>query len=85
MTGDLFHLAGTVVEGTYRIDGFVGEGSYGVVYRGLDLVHMKPIAFKVLRLPPQLSAVTRERLLAKFEEEADALIELSSGIRPSRG
>lgn len=77
VTADPYALAGTVVDGSYRIDGVVGEGSYGVVYRGLNLIHMTPIAFKVLRIPPQLKPEDRPRLIAKFDEEAEALIELS--------
>ncbi len=77
MTIDAFELTGTVVDGSYRIDAVVGEGSYGVVYRGMNLIHMTPIAFKVLRIPSQLKAEDRPALLAKFEEEAESLIELS--------
>ncbi|MFO0755202.1 MAG: SUMF1/EgtB/PvdO family nonheme iron enzyme [Byssovorax sp.] len=77
MTRDLFQLVGTVVEGSFLVDALVGEGSYGIVYRGLHLVHMTPIAFKVLRMPAQIGAIAKEALFAKFEEEAEALMELS--------
>ncbi|NUQ34790.1 MAG: hypothetical protein HUU29_07605, partial [Planctomycetaceae bacterium] len=37
--------------GRYRIDGLLGRGGMGEVFRAFDTVVQRPVALKVLRLP----------------------------------
>jgi len=46
---DAFGLTGAVLEGQYRVDRIVGEGGFGVVYRGQHLSLDQPVAIKVLK------------------------------------
>ena len=61
MTGaiDPFQLVGQTLDGVYRLDHLVGEGGFGVVYRGFHLAFEQPVAVKCLKLPPQMSSDTR--------------------------
>ncbi len=74
---DPFGLAGTVLEGQYRVDAVVGEGGFGVVYRGRHLSLDQPIAIKVLKGldggDPRINAL----VLEKFRTEARLLYTLS--------
>ena len=74
---DPFALVGSVLEGQYRIDEVVGEGGFGVVYRGWHLSFEQPIAVKVLKIPTELDATTQASVLAKFREEAKLQFVLS--------
>ena len=56
---------GTVLSGRYRIDGVVGVGGMGIVYRAHDLHLDVPIALKVLR--PEHGS--DERFLERFRRE----------------
>ncbi len=79
MTGaiDPFQLVGQTLDGVYRLDHLVGEGGFGVVYRGFHLAFEQPVAVKCLKLPPQMSSDTREAFLRKFREEGKLLYQLS--------
>lgn len=74
---DPFGLAGTVLEGQYRVDAMIGEGGFGVVYRGWHLALAQPIAIKALKGldggDPSVNAI----VLEKFREEARLLYTLS--------
>ncbi len=73
---DFFHIVGNVIDGRYRVDAVVGEGGFGVVYRGFHLGFEKPVALKVLKIPadPRLD---REAFVAAFRAEGRHLLELS--------
>ncbi len=79
MTGaiDPFQLVGQTLDGVYRLDRLVGEGGFGVVYRGFHLAFEQPVAVKCLKLPPEMSSDTREAFLRKFREEGRLLYQLS--------
>src|SRR4051812_6635342 len=48
VTVDLSNLIGTTTaDGRYRFDGYLGEGSYGVVYRGYDTHLDQDVALKI--------------------------------------
>lgn len=74
---DTFGLAGQLLDGQYRADAVVGEGGFGVVYRGRHLALDQPIAIKILKGldggDPRVNAL----VLEKFREEARLLYTLS--------
>jgi eukaryotic-like serine/threonine-protein kinase len=73
---DPFGLVGTTLDGQYRVDQVVGEGGYGVVYRGWHLSLEQPIAIKALKVLADDRAV-QDALFAKFKDEAKLLYTLS--------
>jgi serine/threonine-protein kinase len=76
---DPFSLLGQTLEQVYRIDSLVGEGGFGVVYKGFHLAFEQPIAVKCLKIPGSFSPPTREAFLRKFREEGRLLYQLSLG------
>ena len=58
--------AGQVVAGRYRIDGVVGEGGFGAVYRATQLNLGRTVALKVL-LPDLVAHAEMEK---RFWREA---------------
>lgn len=74
---DPFGLAGTLLEGQYRVDAIVGEGGFGVVYKGRHLSLEQPIAIKVLKGLDGGDAAINALVLEKFRAEARLLYKLS--------
>lgn len=74
---DPFGLVGAVLSGNYRLDRVIGEGGFGVVYRGAHLSLEQPIAVKVLKgldgADPRINELVHE----KFRLEARLLYTLS--------
>jgi len=67
MTADMAHaLVGTVLDGSYRIEGLLGEGGMGAVYAATHLRLDKPVAVKVMAR--ELTA--NPEALARFRREA---------------
>lgn len=62
--------------GRYRIDGVLGEGAMGVVYRGYDPELARRVAVKTLK-KERLGGENGGELLARFKREAEAGIRLS--------
>jgi serine/threonine protein kinase len=58
------------VVGKYRIDGVIGRGAVGVVYRGYDEQIDRPLAIKTLRSDVLSSVSDHENLLQRFAVEA---------------
>ena len=56
--------------GKYRIDGVIGRGAVGVVYKGYDEQIDRPLAVKTLRLDVISSADDKNHLLQRFAVEA---------------
>ena len=56
--------------GKYRVDGIIGRGAVGVVYRGHDEQIDRPLAIKTLRLDVLANVADRETLLQRFAAEA---------------
>ena len=73
---DPFGLVGTTLDGQYRVDQVVGEGGFGVVYRGWHVSLEQPIAIKALKVLADDRAV-QDALFAKFKDEAKLLYTLS--------
>ncbi|MBI4952804.1 MAG: serine/threonine protein kinase, partial [Myxococcales bacterium] len=74
---DPLGLCGVVLEGRYRVDEVVGEGGFGVVYRGVHLGLGGAVAIKALKLDPQAPAAERERVLEAFDAEGKLLFSLA--------
>ncbi|XXT16608.1 bifunctional serine/threonine-protein kinase/formylglycine-generating enzyme family protein [Sorangium sp. So ce429] len=80
---DPFGLAGHTIEGKYRVDTVIGDGGFGVVYRGVHEGFGELIAIKCLKLPTSLDAAERDALLETLRGEGRILHRLSratSGI-----
>lgn len=80
---DPFQLCGTTIEGKYRIASVIGDGGFGVVYRGVHQGFDEPVAIKCLKLPSKLDPKERESLLEQLRDEGRLLLRLSratSGI-----
>jgi serine/threonine-protein kinase len=74
---DPFQLCGTTIEGKYRVTSVVGDGGFGVVYRGVHEGFGEPIAIKCLKLPRALDDKQREGFLEQLREEGRLLHRLS--------
>jgi formylglycine-generating enzyme required for sulfatase activity len=61
---------GTIVHGRYQIEGVIGEGGMGVVYRAIDLPKDRPVAIKALHASLLGDAEIRRR----FTREAQLMI-----------
>lgn len=80
---DPFGLSGTTIEGKYRVVKVIGDGGFGVVYRGEHIGFGESIAIKCLKLPAELSEKNRVQFLEQLREEGRLLHRLSrvtSGI-----
>lgn len=63
-------LVGQIIAGKYRLDGRLGAGAMGAVYRATDAAG-QPCAVKVLQ-----SAIADDETRERFRREAEALFEL---------
>ena len=77
MTHDVFGLLGTTIDNRYRVDEVVGEGGFGVVYKGFHLRFGHPIAVKCLKVPPHFTPEAKNLFYAKFCDEGAFLSRLS--------
>jgi formylglycine-generating enzyme required for sulfatase activity/serine/threonine protein kinase len=78
MPHDPLNLVGTTVADKYRVEAFVSEGGFAVVYRATHVIWKKPVALKLFsgltRVPPE----QREALHRAFIAEGAFLSELCS-------
>jgi serine/threonine protein kinase len=81
-TSDPFGIAGTIVDGRYRVERLAGQGGFGVVYRAYHLAFESPIALKILKLPEHWSPERRKARIQSFQREGRMLFELSA-LHPS--
>src|SRR5688572_22108459 len=80
---DPFGLSGQTIEGKYRVAAVIGDGGFGVVYRGVHEGFGELIAIKCLKMPTSLDAEQRDALLETLRGEGRILHRLSratSGI-----
>jgi serine/threonine-protein kinase len=78
-SADPFGWVGATIDGKFRVEAVVGEGGFGVVYRGQHLGFNEPVALKCLKLPGALEGAEREKFHATFLEEGRLLHRLSKG------
>ncbi|HZU83535.1 MAG TPA: serine/threonine-protein kinase [Polyangiaceae bacterium] len=76
---DPFGLAGQVLDGQFRVDRFVGEGGFSIVYRGTHVGLSEPIAVKCLKLPQALGSAMVESFVRRFRDESRLHYKLSQG------
>jgi serine/threonine-protein kinase len=69
VTSDRTRLLGSIIHGRYIIEGVLGDGGMGVVYRGRGVQDQRSYAVKVLRG----EYTHEEELVARFEVEARAV------------
>ncbi len=74
---DPFELIGTTIEGKYRVASVIGDGGFGVVYRGVHTGFGELIAIKCLKIPRDLDEKHRGELLEQLKEEGRLLHKLS--------
>ncbi|MBL9028070.1 MAG: protein kinase [Myxococcales bacterium] len=74
---DPFGLEGVVIDAKYRVEHVVGEGGFGVVYRGVHEGFDAPVAIKCLKLPPHFDAAAQDDLIRRLREEGRLLMKLS--------
>jgi serine/threonine-protein kinase len=75
---DVFGLLGTDIENKYRVSDVVGEGGFGVVYRGWHRSFERPIAIKCLKVPPHFTSEAQQLFLENFRQEGRLLDALST-------
>jgi len=74
---DPFQLIGTSIEGRYRVDAVIGEGGFGVVYRGFHQRFEHPVAIKCLKIPSHFTSEAKEIFFQRFREEGKILLKLA--------
>src|SRR3954453_11705418 len=78
-SGDPFGLVGQVLDGQFRVDKFIGEGGFSIVYRGHHVGLDEPIAIKCLKLPAALGSALVESFIRRFRDESRLHYRLSQG------
>ncbi len=78
-TADPFGLVGQVLDGHFRVDRWVGEGGFSVVYQGTHVGLSEPIAVKCLKLPFSLGSALVESFVRRFRDESRLHYRLSQG------
>jgi len=76
MSSDPFDLVDTTIAGKYRVDELIGEGGFGLVYRGFHLGFEEPVAIKCLKVPTHFTTEARDLFLERFREEGKHLAKL---------
>lgn len=65
------HVPGTLIDGRYRLDAFVGHGMMGTVFRASDLALERTVAIKILT-----DSHGGDRTSAQFQSEARTLAQV---------
>ncbi|HEU4405939.1 MAG TPA: serine/threonine-protein kinase [Polyangiaceae bacterium] len=74
---DTFDWVGRVIDGKYRVDRAVDEGTFGVVYQAHHLKFDEKVALKCLKLPKGLQGPMLEEFCRRFVAEGRFLHRLS--------
>lgn len=73
---DSFGLLGELLDGRFRVESEIAEGGFGVVYRAIQIALDRPVALKILKVPPELDATARVAFREKFAAEAKTIARL---------
>ena len=76
---DPFGLVGRTLDGQYRVEAFVGEGSFSAVYRGMQDGLGEACAIKCLKLPGGLEPQLMETFVRRFRDESKLHYRLAQG------
>ncbi len=74
---DPFSLVGSTIDRKYRVDEPVGQGGFGIVYKGWHVQFRRHIAIKFLKVPPHFAEAAKKVFLDKFDGEGRTLFSLS--------
>lgn len=75
---DLFQLVGVTLGGLFYVEKVIGEGGFGIVYKGRRIDLDQPVAIKVLKVLDSFDERVQRALLSKFEDESALLQRLSA-------
>src|SRR6188474_123319 len=78
MAADPLSLIGTVLADKYRVESFVSEGGFAVVYRAIHTIWNKPVALKLFSELSRVPEEQRDTLHRAFIAEGAFLSELCS-------
>lgn len=78
MADDPLSLVGTVIADKYRVEAFVSEGGFAVVYRAIHEIWKKPVALKLFSGLSRVPEADRPALHRAFVAEGAFLSELCS-------
>jgi serine/threonine protein kinase len=73
---------GQLVQNRYRLDGLLGRGGMGAVYRAYDTNLNRPCALKILAPPPGIGPAEVAQLRRQFQHEASVLANLTHPSLP---
>ena len=76
---DPFGLVDQLLDEQFRVDKFVGEGGFSLVYKGLHLGLEEAIAIKCLKLPKVMGTAMVDSFVRRFREESRLHYRLSQG------
>lgn len=68
---------GTIIDGRYELDAFLGEGGYGIVYRAKQLSTGQHVALKILRIDKLKADESHKNEIARFEREMQLIGKLN--------